>query len=203
MPAFRVAEAKPGEDPPKGEPCLGFQGYNSRITGVDVAMTSMGRSLSVILLLGVLFGLASAPAHARSGLVILHGEDVFDVGMLPGEHRGYARETVGERARIGYRYKYCGFLWVNLWTWGGEWCVYSGDKFESISDERAAGLLKSPQGLLRPPLRYLLPGGPVLACFMAMILAMVAVWWAHRAPADDPASSSAEERSATVVGLQE
>jgi hypothetical protein len=102
---------------------------------------------SIPLLTLVLF--AAAPVSARADLnttgavLITWGDTIKHVGDAPG-------------AKVGFRYSYWGIFWLDLWTWGGEFCIYDGDRYKPISEAEAERLLNHTPS---KPIFYTFPPG--------------------------------------------
>ena len=93
----------------------------------------------------------AAPARvARAGIPILitSGDTIADVGALEG-----GRPSGGPR--IGYKYSYFGVFWLDVWTWGGTYCVYEGKSFQPLTEEEAVKL--SAKKSVRHPFLYSFP----------------------------------------------
>lgn len=93
-------------------------------------------------------------ANARGIVLITRGESIDQVGDVSPE----VRRTEGD-IKIGYKYGYWGAFWVNLWTYGGTYCVYQGDRYNPIEPAVAARLLGKRQDELSPPFLYRVPLG--------------------------------------------
>jgi hypothetical protein len=95
------------------------------------------------------------PAQARAGAVLItRGETI--------KHLGDAVAPKGQQLgalKIGYKYGYWGVFWIDLWTWGGQYCVYEDKRYQPIEVAEAAGLLGKPADALSPPFLYRVPLG--------------------------------------------
>ena len=60
---------------------------------------------------------------------------------------------------MGYKYGYFGVFWIDLWTWGGEYCVYEGNRYRPIQPAEAALLVGKQQRELSTPPGYRFPLG--------------------------------------------
>ena len=92
------------------------------------------------------------------------GETVFNVGTIS------AKENQNkENYMVGYKFSYAGLFWIDLWTWGGEYCVYehtlwSGYKVKKIINKTdAAMLMGKNESDIKPPLLFRWPLGLVLS----------------------------------------
>jgi hypothetical protein len=66
--------------------------------------------------------LTAAEARAGRGFVVVTwGETIAYVGD-PSGPAGPAWGD-GRALKVGYKYEYAGMFWVDLWTWGGTYCV--------------------------------------------------------------------------------
>ena len=94
------------------------------------------------------------PAEVSAGKVVVTWGDtishVGDVSASTGQSQGINK--------VGYKYSYFGVFWLNLWTWGGSYCVYEGDRYGEIQPAEAATLLGVSADKLSP-LWYRYPAG--------------------------------------------
>ena len=97
--------------------------------------------------------LSPAPVKAVA-ILITHGDSIAHIGDLPPQIR-----QNGGPSKVGYKYSYWGVFWINLWTWGGEYCVYDGDRYAPIQSAQAAELLGKPERSLGVPFLYRVPLG--------------------------------------------
>lgn len=115
-------------------------------------------SVPALALTGV--ALASTEAHAGKGIVLItHGESVLHYADLEGDAKAFAAESTGHEVKVGYLYSHFGVFWLDLWTWGGEYCLYNGDNVWTLTPEEAAGLLGVQVDGLGKPLLYRVPLG--------------------------------------------
>ena len=104
-----------------------------------------GASIAVVSLL-----LSSSEASAQ-GIPVLGtwGETISHVGSSAPEKVGYKPAVM-----VGYKYSYIGVFWIDLWTWGGTYCVYEGKRYQPITADDAATLLGEQESALSPPFLY-------------------------------------------------
>lgn len=115
-------------------------------------------SIPALALTGV--ALTATEAHAGKGIVLItHGESVLHYDELTGDAKTFAAETTGREVQVGYLYSHFGVFWIDLWTWGGEYCLYHGDDVWQLTPEEAAGLLGVQVDDLGKPLLYRVPLG--------------------------------------------
>ncbi len=113
-----------------------------------------GRRFEASAAAGVLALLLGTTPAAAGGKFL--GETVVYVG--DGGHDAW---MIGRSQDIGYKYEYVAFLWLDLWSWGGTYCVHQRfeHKYVPISPAQAAQLLKRDEASLRPPFWYRYPAG--------------------------------------------
>jgi hypothetical protein len=104
-------------------------------------------------------------AHARGIVLITSGERITSIG----DAASSARPMLGT-GQVGYKYGYWGIFWVDLWTHGGTYCVFEGDRYQPISAAETARLLGKRESEIGPPILYTLPLG-----WMLMVPA-IGVW---------------------------
>ena len=100
---------------------------------------------------------APPDASAKGIILITHGETIDHVGDVSSgieKSRGISK--------VGYRYGYWGVFWINLWTHGGTYCIYEGDRYSPIRPAEAARLLRVREADLGAPFLYNVPLGWLL-----------------------------------------
>lgn len=118
-------------------------------------------SLRLAILGFVVVMVAANPAEARRGrggiVVINVGDDIMHLRQTSFEPvvSEDGRETSVDN--IGYHYQRFGLFWVDLWRWGGEYVLYSGETYAPLTDDELAEL-----GGARFPIAYHLPPGFLL-----------------------------------------
>lgn len=116
--------------------------------------------LPLLLALLTLFA-GAGTAHARRGfLIITHGDAISDLGRVKPEFQEMVEQEGGPALdRVGFKYGYFGFFWLDLWNWDGEYCVYTGKTFHPVSKAVAAQMLGQSESTLSTPLNYRFPAG--------------------------------------------
>lgn len=114
--------------------------------------------------LAALPGETSPPVVAGIPILITHGDTIAKIGDAPQEVL-----AVIPNVAIGYKYSYFGIFWLDFWTWGGEYCLFEGLKFDSLTPEQCAQLLKTNVNSLPKPWVYRIPLG------LAIVLGLVAI----------------------------
>lgn len=116
--------------------------------------------LPLLLALFTLFA-GAGNAHARRGfLLITHGDAISDLGRVKPEFQELVEQDRGPALdRVGFKYGYFGFFWLDLWNWDGEYCVYTGKTFHPVSKAVAAQMLGQSESALSTPLNYRFPAG--------------------------------------------
>ena len=87
-----------------------------------------GHSIRVTLPLVVLILLAltsEVQARRRIPLFITFGEKVSEIADIPDDSP--VKKDFPD-AKIGYRCQHAGLFWVAIWTWDGEFCIYSDEE---------------------------------------------------------------------------
>lgn len=109
------------------------------------------------------------------------GESITHVG--DGGHEAW---MIGKSQDVGYKYESVAAFWLDLWTWGGTYCVYQRfeNKYVPISKADAARLLKKPEAELQPPLSYRYPPGLLVFGPLVLIAAIVSLFKKPDKPAD-------------------
>jgi hypothetical protein len=105
--------------------------------------------------------------RARGLLLITRGETISHVGDVPlaVQQRHAGLPSTG----VGFKYSYAGVFWLDLWTWGGNYCLYKERKFWQLTPEQAAQLLDRPVSELSAPLAYTFPLGLVILMALCVL----------------------------------
>jgi hypothetical protein len=108
----------------------------------------------------------ASPMLAGIPIVINHGDTVAKLGDVSAEDRAqFPQNTV-----IGYKYSRFGVFWMDLWTWGGEYCLYDGNRIGPLTPEQCAALLKIDVNRLSKPWFYRFPLGLIILGGIVAIL---------------------------------
>jgi hypothetical protein len=132
----------------------------------------MGRLLERLLVASLIVAGVGGVAEARRGggafVLINTGDTIIHIKDLPKEATLDTSLVSDPGAgaphvfnKLGYRHERFGLFWFDLWRWDGEFVVYDGDTYISISDEMAAELGES------VPWRYHLPDGLLILIAVA------------------------------------
>ncbi|MFO0608446.1 MAG: hypothetical protein U0324_35095 [Polyangiales bacterium] len=101
--------------------------------------------------------LTPARAEAKGFLLITHGDTVSKLADVPAAQQEAVREATRANPAVGYHYSYVGAFWIDLWTWGGEYCLFEGNRVWKLEPAQAAQLLGVPTSDLPKPLLYRFP----------------------------------------------
>jgi len=126
-----------------------------------------------ILALVVLYP-SRAEARRKGFVFITHGKSIKHIGDVPEELKAEIRSTfeTSEEPAVGFIYSQFGIFWLDIWTWGGEYCIYAGDEYGPIDEKDAAKLTGGDVG---KPIFYRIPPG--LSILVAIALLWVGVRW--------------------------
>ncbi len=130
-----------------------------------------GRSVPAMLPVVVLILLTLTPeaqARRRLPILITTGEKVLEITDIPEDSP--VKEMLSD-AKIGYRCQHVGLFWMALWTWDGEFCIYSDEKrtLNVATPSVISTLTGVPEGEIKKPLFYTFPPLLViLAAFLAI-----------------------------------
>ena len=112
----------------------------------------------VVLLLAAC--LVSTDAEARGGFVLItYGESIKEIGPVVAEHLQTISDETGVTPHIGFIHQQFGLFYLDLWTWDGHYCMYSGGQYRELEPEQAAQLLGISVDDLKKPLTYRVPPG--------------------------------------------
>lgn len=106
----------------------------------------------------------AAEAPAKGVILITHGDTIAQLGDLSAQ-LGNPDSTV----KVGFKSSYAGLFWIDLWTWGGEFCLYQDNTYQPIDRREAAALLGKTEDELQEPLLYRFPLGLMLLAGLAVL----------------------------------
>ena len=95
--------------------------------------------LFAVLLVGMF--LIPSKAEAKGLLLITYGDSIKHMADVPAEAKEAITKDLGPDVAIGYKYSYAGLFWLDIWTWGGEYCLFKDKTFWSLKPEQAAQLM--------------------------------------------------------------
>jgi hypothetical protein len=98
--------------------------------------------------------LSPSTASAKGIVLITWGETISHVGDVSSPNN----QDPGP-IKIGYKSSYFGVFWIDLWTWGGTYCVYDGKRYGPLQPAEAARLLGKQESDLSTPFLYRFPLG--------------------------------------------
>jgi hypothetical protein len=93
-------------------------------------------------------------ASARGLILVTYGDSIKHLGNAAPQGQPMAGVH-----QVGYKFGYFGVFWIDLWTYGGTYCVYQGKKYNPISRGEAARLLGKNESELGAPFLYTVPLG--------------------------------------------
>src|SRR5436305_621679 len=110
-------------------------------------------------------------AHAKGIILITHGDSVSHLGDVAAEYRAADLPATA----VGYKYSYFGVFWLDLWTWGGTYCLYKDKSYWELTPAQAAQLLKKSEADLGKPFLYHVPLGLVALIGVVVYLIVLSV----------------------------
>lgn len=120
--------------------------------------------------------LAPSTAHARRGLAIIStGDKMFDIADATAESP--ARQQWSD-AVVAYHCQHFGLFWVPLWTWDGQFVVYS-DSIETYQDgtvEELAEITGVPADKFEKPFLYSFPLGLLIIALLVVAAVLYGVF---------------------------
>lgn len=126
-----------------------------------------------LLVLAFLFCLSLIPrrSEAKIPFLITYGDSISQLGPLPVDKKEVLEKVTRPGAEVGYKYSYFGLFFLDLWTWGGEYCLFHEKSFWSLKPEQAAELLNVPVEKLPKPFFYRFPS--LLSVLVLGILGLI------------------------------
>lgn len=124
-----------------------------------------------LVVLGAFFALPGEAEARRGIMLITHGDAVKHVGDVPAEVQSELRKETKTETKVGYCHQQFGVFWLEIWTWGGYYCLYDDDNnVWELEPAQAAAILDMPQNKLGKPFLYTFPPG------LMIIVALVGLW---------------------------
>jgi hypothetical protein len=145
-------------------------------------------------LVAAAFCLGPSAAQAIPCL-ITHGDTISPIGEAP-------REVQGEKlpaTSVGFKYSSFGVFWMDLWTWGGTYCLYDGKRYWELKPAQAAQLLGKQESDLSTPFLYTFPLG--LLILVPVVVLYCGVQLCHKSPPDPVAELLRDERYPKALAL--
>ena len=101
-------------------------------------------------------------------LLITYGDDIVKVAELPADMKQQA--SVADMC-IAYKYGQFGLFWMQIWTWSGEFCLYSESQntYWTLEEKQIKMLNEAVPGGLKVPSSYSYPPG------LFVVIALVAI----------------------------
>jgi hypothetical protein len=114
--------------------------------------------------------LCGAPEASAKIILITHGDTISHVGEISPNLQAQVQQNLKKSGlKVGFHYSYFGVFWLDLWTWGGEYCVYDGQGYAPISPDQAAFFLGKSESDLSKPFNYKFPIGLDILAGLAVI----------------------------------
>jgi hypothetical protein len=132
----------------------------------------MRRTSPLVAGLFALVGLLSAPAPASAKVLITSGDHIAHLGDLKVKPE---KGPIVPGVRVGFKYNHFGIFWLNLWTWGGEYCLYKDREYVPISRAEAAAFMGVEEKDIGPPFTYSWPPG-LLVLLGIVLLCVLGVY---------------------------
>jgi hypothetical protein len=98
------------------------------------------------------------------------GDKVFEIADA---EPGSPAKQVASDVVVGYRCQHFGLFWLPLWTWDGDFCIYSEDKnaAEVMPPEQIALITGVPVEKIKKPFLYTFPLGLIIIlCIVALVV---------------------------------
>ncbi|BBM84362.1 hypothetical protein [Candidatus Uabimicrobium amorphum] len=124
-------------------------------------------------------------------LLITYGDDIVKVAELPAEMKKQA--SVADMC-IGYKYGQFGVFYLQIWTWSGEFCLYSESQntYWTLDEKQIKTLNESVPGGLKAPFSYTVPPGLIVIIIVIAILIFIGKNADDEEPAPETAANNAE-----------
>jgi len=127
-----------------------------------------------LLLLAIL--LFPQEAAAKGIILITHGDSVSHLGEVAPQFKELVRKETGTDPEVGIVYSSFGVFSLDLWTWGGEYCLYKDKQVWKLPPEAAALLMNVSPSELGKPFTYRFPPGLMILIGIAVVAILVKVF---------------------------
>jgi hypothetical protein len=127
-------------------------------------------------------------AHAKGITLITHGDTINHLGHVAPDRRSADLPATA----VGFKYSYFGVFWLDLWTWGGTYCLYQDKTYWELPPEAAAHLLNKSEADLGKPFLYHVPLGLVILIAVVGYFLVLSV--IHKSPEQKLDALLKEER---------
>src|SRR5262245_23198682 len=124
--------------------------------------------VGLLLIISLLF--TPLEARAKGFYLITYGDTIGhlgDVSPQPGE--------TPSRVTVGIKSSYAGIFWIDLWTWGGQFCLYKDNHYQPIDHATVVQLLGKPESEVREPFLYRFPLGRLILAVLLAVLGGLAI----------------------------
>src|SRR5262249_6764645 len=110
-------------------------------------------------------------------ILITNGNTVKLVGEVWGSIRPEVEKDTAPGVKVGYKYSYFGVFWLDLWTWGGEYCLYKdkGGTHWPLTSAQAARVMGVSEAQLSKPFLYKFPLGLIILAGVVLIWIVVQI----------------------------
>jgi hypothetical protein len=146
-------------------------------------MMSIRKCLLPLALAFAWLGYSPSTAEAKGIMIISSGDSFFELGDIKGNTNLQAGMPGG--MKVGYKYSFFGIFWLDLWTWGGEYCLFKDRDYVSIPPEVAAGLLGIDPSKLSKPFWYRFPSLLVIIVGVVLLFVLMAIFGARMEAKED------------------
>lgn len=115
---------------------------------------------------GLVLLLLYFPPTVKADFLITYGETVNFAGDLA--------KSTNTKQKVGFKYSYFGFFWLDLWTWDGSYCIYeptsiiSHKIFKVIDLQEAARITGKNESEFGKPFLYKYPLGLFLIIIVGL-----------------------------------
>jgi hypothetical protein len=124
-----------------------------------------------------------SPAQAERILVLTYGETISHIADVPAKVRkGKFKRELGEvldridkllAPAVGFRYSSFGICYLDLWTWDGRYCLYTGRTAWDMPLPEVAKMLDKSEEELSKPWYYTYPPGLLILGGIVAIAVLV------------------------------
>ncbi len=174
-------------------------------------------AIAMVCALDALVFVAPAAAQFRLPILFGYGDHVTRLGEITDwESRDGLRSQMGDSVAVGYQYRRITVFFIPVWTWGGNYCVYAGNRYRVIPQALAAQLVGRPEEQTQTPLLYRYPLGIAVPLILLAVVPIAIVRGhysrnqrrraaaAYRASLDDhPQTATNDGQPGTAAGTGE
>jgi hypothetical protein len=127
-------------------------------------------------------------AFARKGGIIFFntGDKVFEIAEA---EPGSPAKMLADDMVVGYHCQHFGIFWLPIWTWDGDFCVYSEEQeaYDNFSPDEISAMTGVPVDKIKKPFLYSFPLGLIILLVIGVLVLLMSILGRKKAAPAAPA----------------